>query len=188
VGSLRLAVLDALALAPPVPRLLQELRAHCPGLHLKLVGMPTLAQYEAGRVPLLSALEALQGWIADQGLDKDGFGALMEREARIRMVQDGAAPDFGVQLLDHLRLTGRYGALAARALAKRDCLARRRQDNPGCMDVPLSESELFEWFFSGARQGPLPTDPDLKARKMGFPDRFALLQAIVREYLFRSFQ
>jgi outer membrane protein TolC len=26
----------------------------------------TLAQYEAGRVPLLSALEALQGWIADR--------------------------------------------------------------------------------------------------------------------------
>jgi len=47
VGSLRLAVLEALALAPPVPRLLQELRTHHPGLHLKLVGMPTLAQYEA---------------------------------------------------------------------------------------------------------------------------------------------
>ncbi len=47
VGSLRLAVLEALALAPPVPQLLKELRTHHPGLHLKLVGMPTLAQYEA---------------------------------------------------------------------------------------------------------------------------------------------
>ena len=47
VGSLRLAVLEALAFAPPIPRLLQELRTHHPGLHLKLVGMPTLAQYEA---------------------------------------------------------------------------------------------------------------------------------------------
>jgi len=47
VGSLRLAVLEALAHAPPIPRLLQELRAQHPGLHLKLVGMPTLAQVEA---------------------------------------------------------------------------------------------------------------------------------------------
>ena len=47
VGSLRLALLEALALAAPVPGLLRELRARHPGLHLKLVGMPSLAQYEA---------------------------------------------------------------------------------------------------------------------------------------------
>ena len=47
VGSLRLAILESLALTVPVPRILQELRARHPGLHLKLVGMPSLAQYEA---------------------------------------------------------------------------------------------------------------------------------------------
>jgi DNA-binding transcriptional LysR family regulator len=47
VGSLRLAILESLALAVPIPRLLQELRARHPALHLKLVGMPSLAQYEA---------------------------------------------------------------------------------------------------------------------------------------------
>ena len=47
MGSLRLAILEILSLAGPVPRLLQELHRRHPGLHLKLVGMPSLAQYEA---------------------------------------------------------------------------------------------------------------------------------------------
>ncbi|MGA2081623.1 MAG: LysR substrate-binding domain-containing protein [Holophaga sp.] len=47
VGSLRVAILEILTLAGPIPRLLQALHAHHPGLHLKLVGMPSLAQYEA---------------------------------------------------------------------------------------------------------------------------------------------
>jgi DNA-binding transcriptional LysR family regulator len=47
VGSLRLAILETLALAEPLPRLLRELRRRHPGLHLKLVGMTSMAQYEA---------------------------------------------------------------------------------------------------------------------------------------------
>ena len=55
VGSLRLALLEALALADPVPRLLRELRGRHPGLHLKLVGLPSLAQYEAIRAHTIDA-------------------------------------------------------------------------------------------------------------------------------------
>jgi DNA-binding transcriptional LysR family regulator len=47
VGSLRLAILETLSLVEPLPRLLRELRRRHPGLHLKLVGLPSLAQYEA---------------------------------------------------------------------------------------------------------------------------------------------
>ncbi|MDR3669510.1 MAG: LysR substrate-binding domain-containing protein [Holophaga sp.] len=55
VGSLRLAVLESLSLTVPIPRLLQELRARHPGLHLKLVGMPSLVQYEAIRARTIDA-------------------------------------------------------------------------------------------------------------------------------------
>jgi DNA-binding transcriptional LysR family regulator len=55
VGSLRLAVLESLALTVPIPRLLRELRARHPGLHLKLVGMPSLVQYEAIRARSIDA-------------------------------------------------------------------------------------------------------------------------------------
>jgi len=47
LGSLRLGMLEALALAGPIPGLLRALRTQHPGLRLKLVGTPSLGQYEA---------------------------------------------------------------------------------------------------------------------------------------------
>jgi len=47
IGSLRLATLEAFSSVDPIPRLLQTLRTRHPGLHLKLVGLHSQAQYEA---------------------------------------------------------------------------------------------------------------------------------------------
>ncbi|HWQ10232.1 MAG TPA: LysR substrate-binding domain-containing protein [Holophaga sp.] len=46
-GSLRLSVLEAFADVPPIPEFFRTLRAHLPGLHLKLVGLHSQAQYQA---------------------------------------------------------------------------------------------------------------------------------------------
>jgi DNA-binding transcriptional LysR family regulator len=55
VGSLRLAILETLSLAGPIPRILQELRLRHPALHLKLVGLSSLAQFEALRARTIDA-------------------------------------------------------------------------------------------------------------------------------------
>jgi DNA-binding transcriptional LysR family regulator len=47
IGSLRLSALEAFAAVEPIPSLLQALRARHPGLHLKLVGLHSQAQYQA---------------------------------------------------------------------------------------------------------------------------------------------
>jgi DNA-binding transcriptional LysR family regulator len=49
VGSLRVAILESLSLAGPIPRILEELRLRHPGLHLKLVGLLSQAQFEGLR-------------------------------------------------------------------------------------------------------------------------------------------
>jgi DNA-binding transcriptional LysR family regulator len=47
VGSLRLSTLEAFTTVEPIPTLLQHLRSRHPGLHLKLVGLHSQAQYRA---------------------------------------------------------------------------------------------------------------------------------------------
>jgi DNA-binding transcriptional LysR family regulator len=64
VGSLRLGILEALSLVEPLPGLLKEVRARLPGLHLKLAGMPSLAQCEALAAGTLDA-----GFVAVQPRD-----------------------------------------------------------------------------------------------------------------------
>jgi len=73
VGSLRLAILETLSLAEPLPRLLRELRRCHPSLHLKLVGMPSLNQYEALHARTIDA-----GLVANRPReDKDILGLPM---------------------------------------------------------------------------------------------------------------
>jgi len=47
VGSLRLSILEAFTDVEPIPTLLRELRTRHPGMHLKLVGLHSQAQYQA---------------------------------------------------------------------------------------------------------------------------------------------
>jgi len=47
VGSLRLSILEAFTAVEPIPTLLHELGTRFPGLHLKLVGLHSQAQYQA---------------------------------------------------------------------------------------------------------------------------------------------
>jgi DNA-binding transcriptional LysR family regulator len=47
IGSLRLSTLEAFTTVEPIPSLLKEMRLRHPGLHLKLVGLHSQAQYQA---------------------------------------------------------------------------------------------------------------------------------------------
>jgi hypothetical protein len=129
--------------------------------------------------------ETLQAWMARQDLDPGGFGALMEREAAVGIARNLVAADGAANLLDHLRISGQYGDLVARALAKRARLGPRFE-NPGSMDIPLAEADLMEWFFVGTLGRTVPMNLEVQARRMGFEDRDAMVQAIIREYLYQT--
>jgi hypothetical protein len=128
--------------------------------------------------------EAVQGWLGDRELDPDGFSELMQREARLRRLRETVAPNVGPQLLDFLRLSGRYRRVVERARAKERRLAELGLDNPGLETAPVDQDELLRWFFLERRGEQVPVDLGAQALRMGYADPDALIQSLLREYYY----
>lgn len=126
----------------------------------------------------------LDQWIEQHHLDRDSFEQLMIEEAAL---QDHLALDqdqLGKQLLDQLRLDGRYDAFAKRASAKQACLDAIRKSDPDSEDVSLPTPALRAWFFEHRRGEPMPNDIDDYARRIGFKNRESFDRALRLEYLY----
>jgi hypothetical protein len=120
-------------------------------------------------------------WLGDNQLSLGQFNALARQETMLAKLL--RAPDSTQHLLDHLRLTGRYAALAARALDKQRRLRSTELEAPTLEQVGLTLEELMQWYFG--RLGPLyPADPSWHARRFGFGSVGALEQALLREYCY----
>ena len=128
--------------------------------------------------------DALHRWMAEQELDAAALGDLLEREARIGWVQTMYAPEAARQLPDWLRVSGRFGAGAARARDKQRVLSAHGVENPSIADAPLDEESLMRWFFSEQQGEPVPARLDLHAYAVGYKGRAAFVQAVLREYYY----
>jgi hypothetical protein len=128
--------------------------------------------------------EQIRDWIADQGLDREGLAALLQREAKLQQVRKLHAPQAMERLEDHLRATGIYGELAGRAQRKRVYLAEQGLDNPSLAVSGMTEEALLDWFFVERRRGSVPDDLDIYAQTQGFANRLSMLQSLLREYYF----
>lgn len=129
---------------------------------------------------------SLSGWMDAQEIGKEEFLALIQHEARVQWMRTLFAPDVDRQLVDTLRLLGRYGALATRGRDKARTLAALGLENPSIDDVPLDLDALLRWFFTEVHGDPVPANLDLHAVNRGYRDRDSLVQAILREYLYRA--
>jgi hypothetical protein len=76
-------------------------------------------QAEAAHLADRIAPEALPDWLRRQRLDEGGLDRLLAEEALLRRVVALMEPDITGALPDHLRITGSYGRLLARARARR---------------------------------------------------------------------
>ncbi|MBB4286278.1 TfuA-like protein [Roseospira goensis] len=191
--------------AVPLEALLDELRLRGTDYHrtLSVCFARALALQEAERhpAPLDRAVfrEVLHGffqerglrtpaeiadWLAVQRLDADDLTAFIAREARIARVETLARDAIRAQVPDALRGAGLYGPLATRAEAKRRWLAEAGLEAVGAADRGQDADGLLRWHFTERRGEPVPADLEAHARALGLANRHALLQMLVREFLY----
>ncbi len=125
-------------------------------------------------------------WLAENHLSLDAFDRLMEDEARIRALESMAEPVLDRHIVDHLRATGDYARLVARARHKQEVLASRGMLQPAWDDVDITALDLVVWNFEHRLGRPIPDDIDDYAGRLGFPNTTAFHRALRHEYLYLS--
>jgi hypothetical protein len=125
-------------------------------------------------------------WRAEQHLDRDQLARFMEEEARLRLIEELTDREVLSHLPDHLRATGAYGRLLARARDKQRALEAAGLHNPALADSGLTEAQLLAWYFETRLGRPVVADVAGHARSNGFRDEDAFRRAILREYLYSA--
>ena len=127
--------------------------------------------------------EAFTGWLAAVGLDLRRFNELVAEQVRIDQVVALVAPAAMGNLVDTLRLAGRYDVIE-RAMDKERVLAGRGLENPALSVTGLAgESALLDWWAGRSRFGP-SQDLSHEAALAGFADAASFTRALLREYLY----
>lgn len=135
----------------------------------------------------LSDALSLDRWMHDNRLDQNQFDSLMSDQARVNWFVECAELLSQSRLLEHLRLSGDYPRLVARADAKIRLLDSVACKNPGLESVALTERQLFTWYFEVLLDRPVPEDVDAYAFEIGFGSIHTFRRALVKEYLYRHF-
>lgn len=130
--------------------------------------------------------ESLDDWIQRNELSKGDFEWLIRDQAQLRHVETLLEADVAQFLPDHLRVSGDYGRVRARASAKRRVLMNHGLDDASVADSVISEQELWRWYFQQRNGYPVPQDLCRYARTAGFSSVDALRRAAIREFLFTS--
>ncbi|WP_316238776.1 TfuA-like protein [Bradyrhizobium sp. SZCCHNR1015] len=128
----------------------------------------------------------LEAWIARNGLTRSEFLELMLDEARIRSFRKGLNGSALNALADWARIDGHFEDLLARARDKCEVLKQTEIDGGGCpADFGISEDELMARYLPAAPDDGGQDEAEL-AGSLGFPDRAALIQALLREHVYTS--
>jgi hypothetical protein len=141
-----------------------------------------------GTVDAIRARHALlgpqdfNGWLDQQRITDDELVGFVEEEAHVRWFEAMFEPDVARNLANHLRATGAYGDLVARALDKRRALAARGlAQGVSLDDTRMTEPEVWRWYFEERLGRPVPADVERYATATGFADVDALRRAVLRE-------
>jgi hypothetical protein len=132
-------------------------------------------------LPIQSDLER---WLIDNDLDRAGFARLMRDEARLHKLETEADGSLDRHIVDHLRASGTYSALAARVREKREVLGA--SDTTEFSEDGPTGLRALVWYFEDHLVLEVPADLNAYARGAGFADRDHFLGAVWREYLFQS--
>ena len=127
---------------------------------------------------------SLAAWMTKQEIDRDAFAALMHDEAQVSWARTLYGPDIGRRLVDSLRVSGTYGALAQRARDKVSRLSELGHENPSLSTAPVGLDGLLRWFFVERLGASIPANLDLHAVNRGYRDRDSFVQALLREYYY----
>jgi hypothetical protein len=123
---------------------------------------------------------ALERWLAEQHLTAERFRELIREEVLLLRADELLAQHALRRLPDHLRVSGDYARLVARARAKQQALAAH-----GLQDAAAAPADLLDRLLAWhcARRGePLPASLDDYARRAGFAAADECQRALLREY------
>jgi hypothetical protein len=121
----------------------------------------------------------LDAWIEQNVLDMAGLERLLRREAALDAAHSDAGSDLETAMLEHLRLSGAFPPLIARARAKRTALGTPEIRPPASPALCAA----LDWYF-GRMGESLPHSIAAWAREHGWREEHAFVRAVWREYLF----
>lgn len=127
---------------------------------------------------------AVDQWRLQQRMGETEAVRFFESEARAAWARPILDEFARRHLVDHLRATGDYGRLVARADAKRRHLDSRGSATPCLEELSITESALWDWYFLNRLRRPVPSDVHAYARRMGFRDGDELRSSAIREHMF----
>jgi hypothetical protein len=125
----------------------------------------------------------VDGWRAEHHLSSEQFTRLLHDEVRWRWIERKVQAHTLRLLPDYLRTTEQYVSLLQRSRKKESFLRSRGLEEPGLVDVGLTQDELLRWYFTG-RLGRTEV-PDLHqyAEELGYKEANSFLRSLLREYL-----
>jgi hypothetical protein len=128
----------------------------------------------------------LEAWATENGLDGAGLTRLMHEEASLDLLETKHRDRLKSKVADHLRLTGRFAALAARSLAKIRWAADAGIMGPRPSGIAVAD--LIDWFVVNRLGHDLNAPPRTEelAAWLGFRDLDSLIEALWLERMYSS--
>jgi hypothetical protein len=123
--------------------------------------------------------EGLTRWLEENGVED--FQRFLRDEADVRWVHGVLGLELERCLPDHLRATGEYAALMARARDKLRVLGAHELEG---VESGMTEEALWRWYFVTHLGRPVPDDLAHYARSAGFGEVRSLRRAVQRELLY----
>ncbi|MDC0713182.1 TfuA-like protein [Stigmatella sp. ncwal1] len=121
-------------------------------------------------------------WLEENGVED--FQRLLRDEAGVHWIQGMFAPELEQSLPDHLRITGKYVGLLARARNKQRVLREQGLDALTLETARTPPGEPWRWYFGTRLRRSIPADLEDYARTAGFEDAQALEVAVLRDWLY----
>lgn len=125
-------------------------------------------------------------WLQQNQLTEEELPRFLEEEARRHWAEATFSAEVERHLPDHLRASGEYARLAARAADKQHKLNARGLENPSLADAGISADELLRWYFEKCLGLPVSHHIAACCRQFGFKDVATFRRALLREYCYRN--
>jgi predicted 2-oxoglutarate/Fe(II)-dependent dioxygenase YbiX len=129
----------------------------------------------------LDALDDVDQWLLRNQLTRAGFLRFLEKEAFVRWVKSMFRSDSYSALVDHLRSTGEFEALAARVRDKRRVVGASGVEACGLEALGLTEEELLRWHFAERQRRTVPKNLDAYLKENGVASVQEFVRMLVRE-------
>jgi hypothetical protein len=137
--------------------------------------LETLSRLRAERG--LYSRDALDAWMAENGLDASAMERLVEDEARLAAVSGRLGTALDAAMADELRLSGAWPKLARRAREKAAAVCARGS-------APTDAMALRQWYFQHRLGRSLPENLADFVGKLGFATLADFDRALRREILY----